>query len=153
MSQQTKADWSRQVRPLDHTEVALLAKNALEFHDLMSSYEVDEPSGQATAKGLDVVFAEWLEDKSTQRMSASKLVAVLGITFGNYLCDRLSMQWVEVVDDAGITYAVRHETAEVYCFPLEAVKKRAISGEIGFFSGIEMAVREDISDSSTRQRT
>ena len=154
MNQQTKADeWSRRVRPLDHIEVALLAKNALELHNLMSSYDVVEPSGHVTTEGIDVVFAKWLEDRSPQRMSDSNLIAVLGITFGNYLCDRLSMQWVEVTDDAGTTYAVRHETAEVYCFPLEAVKKRTISREIGFFSEIETAVHEEISGLSTKQRT
>ena len=154
MNQETRAEeWSRRVRVLDHTEIALLSKNALELRDLMSSYDIDEPSRQVTAEGLDVVFAKWLEDRSQQKMSEPKLIAVLGITFGNYLCDCLSMQWVEVTDDAGTTYAVRHETADVYCFPLEAVKKRAMSGEIGFFAGIETAVYEDVSRSSTRQRT
>ncbi len=86
-------------------------------------------------------------------MPDSQLIAVLGITFGNYLCDRLSMQWIEVTDDVGTTYGVRHETAEVYCFPLEAVKKRAISREIGFFLGIETVIHEEISGSSTKQRT
>lgn len=154
MNQQTVAEeWSRRVRILDHTEFALLSKNALEFRDLMSTYGVDEPSGHVTAEGLDVVFAKWLEDQSPQKMSEPKLVTVLGITFGNYLCDLLSMQWAEVTDDAGTTYAVLHETAEVYCFPLEAVKKRTMSREIGFFAGIEAAVREDISRPSSKQRT
>jgi len=154
MNQQTSGEeWSRRVRLLDHTEVALLAKNALEIHDLMLSYDVNEPSDQLTADGLDVVFAEWLQDRVPQKTADSKLIAVLGITFGNYLCDRLSMQWVEVTDDAGTTYAVRHETAEVYCFPLEAVKKRVISAEIGFFSEIETAIRGEIAASSTKQRT
>jgi hypothetical protein len=153
MNQQTTAEeWSRRVRVLDHTEIALLSKNALEFRNLMSTYNVDEPSDRVTAEGLDVVFAKWLEDRSPPRMSEPKLIAVLGITFGNYLCDILSMQWAEVTDDVGTTYAVLHETAEVYCFPLEAVKKRTMSREIGFFAGIEAAVREDISKTSTKQR-
>ena len=153
MNQKTTAEeWSRRVRVLDHTEIALLSKNALEFRDLMSTYDVDEPSGHVSAEGLDVVFAKWLEDRSPRKMPEPKLIAVLGITFGNHLCDRLSMQWAEVTDDTGTTYAVLHETAEVYCFPLEAVKKRTMSREIGFFAGIETAVREDISRSSTKQR-
>jgi hypothetical protein len=137
---------------LDHTEIALLSKNALEFRNLMSAYGVEEPSGHVTAEGLDVVFAKWVEDQSPQKMSEPELIAVLGITFGNYLCDLLSMQWAEITDDFGTTYAVLHETTEVYCFPLEAVKKRTVSREIGFFAGIEAAVREDILRSSTKQR-
>jgi uncharacterized protein DUF3806 len=109
MNQKTTAEeWSRRVRVLDHTEIALLSKNALEFRDLTSTYDLDEPSGHVSAEGLDVVFAKWLKDRSPQKISEPKLIAVLGITFGNYLCDRLSMQWAEVTDDVGTTYAVLH---------------------------------------------
>lgn len=148
----TDKDWAPRVRVLDHTEIALLSKNALELRELMSSYSVDKPRYQVTAENLDIVFANWLGD-SHRKMAESNLIAVLGITFGNCLCDRLSMQWVEVTDRAGTTYAVRHETAEAYCFPLEAVKKRLLSGDVGFFAGIERAVREDISKPSTKQRS
>jgi len=150
--QKTAEEWSRRVRVLDHTEIVLLSENALGFRNLMSTYDVGEPSDHVSAESLDVVFAKWLEDRSAQRMSEPKLIAILGITFGNYLCDLLSMQWAEITDDVGTTYAVLHETAEVYCFPLEAVKKRTMSREIGFFAGIEAAVREGISKTSTKQR-
>ena len=139
----TDKEWAPRVRVPDHTEIALLSKNALELRDLMSSYSVDKPRHQITAVNLDTVFASWLRD-SHRTMIESKLIAVLGITFGNYLCNRLSMQWVELTDHDGTTYAVRHETAEVYCFPLESVKKRLVSGEVGFFARIERAVHRHI---------
>jgi uncharacterized protein DUF3806 len=144
--------WSRRERLLDYAEIAFLSKNALEYRGLMATYGVIEPSDQVTAEGLDVLFAKWLEDQSLHKMPESNLIAVLGITFGNYLCERLSMQWIEVTDEEGTTYATRHETAEVYCFPLEAVKRRVTSGEKGFFLRIEASIRDDLTKSSTKHR-
>ena len=150
--EKAKKEWVRQERMLDYKEIAFLSENALGLRDLMNCYKVGEPSDPITAEALDVVFAEWIEDESSRRMPAEDLILVLGISFGNYLCESLSMQWIELTDSGGTTYAVRHEKAEVYCFPIESVKKRVESGELGFFAGIEAAARQDIENDTTRQR-
>jgi hypothetical protein len=93
---------------------------------------------------------EWNMDASSARASNPDLLAAIGISLGNYLCARFDMQWVELTDKQGTTYAVRHKSKRIHCFPIESIKKRVGHSEYGFIVAIVESISKALSDPSRR---
>jgi hypothetical protein len=139
-------DWERTERRLDAEEVALLSGKAAGLGDLLRNYKVRGKASNMDAAMLDKVFSRWLLDRSDQKLHKSELATLLGAAFGNLLCKHWSMQWVELSDNAGITYAVRHRDKAVYCFPFEVIMKRIAGRDTEFLVAVVQAVANAISD-------
>lgn len=152
MSDLKENGWQRTERALNYREIALLGKQASDIREIMARYGVTVNAGEVSVSAIDALFLAWRHDDAGGRVERSTFITTLGITFGNWLCTQHSMQWMEVTDDVGITYPVRHENKGVYCFPFEAIKKRINTGEKGFFSEIERYVSNAIADPETEVR-
>jgi hypothetical protein len=97
---------------------------------------------------LDALLQRWSIDASVDKATEHTIVATLGITFGNYLCSARDMHWVEVRDQIGVTYAVRHFEPDVYAFPIDSVRKHLGLRSSDPFVEIDKATADAISEVS-----
>ena len=143
--------WEHEERLLDPEEIGYLSKNALQFSDLLHTYRLRQSGETPVPSELDELLRRWSSDIATDKASEEVIVATLGITFGNYLCSARDMHWIEVRDQVGVTYAVRHFRPDVYAFPIDSVRKHLGLGSSDPFVQIDNATADAISANSGRQ--
>ena len=144
----TEPGWNREERMLDVEELGYLSKNALALPELFGRYGLRMRGETPTPAELDALFRRWLSDAAAGRPDAVSIVTILGITFGNYLCEARNMHWIEVRDSNGVTYAVRHSSPDVYAFPIDSVRKHIDNQSPDLFVEIDSAIKDAIERSN-----
>jgi hypothetical protein len=138
-------EWDHEERLLDAEEIGYLSKNALQFSDLLHQYGLSQRGETPVPSELDALLQRWSIDSAVDKATEQTIVATLGITFGNYLCSARDMHWVEVRDQVGVTYAVRHFDPDVYAFPMDSVRKHLGLRSSDPFVEIDKATADAIS--------
>jgi len=96
-----------------------------------------------------ILDAKWIDAEETYKLQC------LGITFGDALAQKHSLEWVMVEDEYGRDPAIRYPGTTVILFPLTMISKRIERGEtvnvIELFNGIEEMLEEMIAEPDFRR--
>jgi Domain of unknown function (DUF3806) len=98
-------------------------------------------SGSTRLDDLDASFAGWIESEDKEGYTPQAVEALIGAAFGQYCIDTLDMEWVQVKDSFGASFAVVGKTIDVRSYPFDMVAKRIASEEIGFMAGVYMVLK------------
>ena len=112
------------IEPLNDAELGWIAENLASARSLLG-ISGDVPLDPAL---LDRALAIWHQRSGQSRLQPNDVANALGIAFGQYLVDDLSMQWAVVADAHGTELAVHSSPSAILVFPMVAVAKRIGAG-------------------------
>lgn len=97
---------------------------------------------------LDQAFAGWLKEWKKRKTSEDPNLAVnaIGLAFGQWLVDRLGMEWAVIDGEGGSDMAVVFgpPDGQVRVFPTHAVAKRLEARETGFLEPLFDAIEAQV---------
>jgi hypothetical protein len=82
---------------------------------------------------LDAAWSFWLQAWPAGEEDPNPVINALGLAFGQYLVDRLDLDWKLVEDEYGTEVAVHGQPGDVLVFPPNLVAKRLETRTVGFF--------------------
>ncbi len=121
------------VRELTTEEQDKLILQMQRLPQLLDRYVKDDSLHGIHPIVLDLVFANWLEDESPSRPAKEAIANILGACFGHYLCQTSNFDWVQVTNEIGMDWAIRHPVGNIIIYPFGAVQKRLETEGTGFF--------------------
>lgn len=125
-------------------EIAWIAENIDTARLLVNRY-APQAQGELDPSCLDAVLAGWSVSRdSTDKIEPNALVNALGLAFGQYLVDKLGMNWAVVSDEHGTDIAVHGSAGNILVFPTSTVAKRVERNEFPFFEDLYRQMSVDI---------
>jgi hypothetical protein len=83
---------------------------------------------------LDAAYLAWFKQHIRETEDPNPIINSFGLSFGQYLVDNLSLNWVVVSDEQGTEIAVHGQPGNILVFPPNLVAKRYVQGKTDFFS-------------------
>jgi hypothetical protein len=111
---------------------------------------VDE-GGAPDPPALDAAWSFWLQAWPAEEEDPNPVINALGIAFGQYLVDRLGLDWKVVEDEYGTEIAVHGQPGDVLVFPPNLVAKRLESRTVGFFVPVAGQIEQQVAAVRTAQ--
>ncbi len=93
---------------------------------------------------LDTTYSIWMSERSHSDEGFEANLDAFAFAFGQYLVDRLGMQWVVVSDREGAELAVRGQPGAIVIYPWTLVRKRFAARQTGFFQTTYVDVRRQL---------
>jgi hypothetical protein len=82
---------------------------------------------------LDAAWSFWLRAWPADEEDPNPVINALGLAFGQYLVDRLGLDWKVVEDENGTDIAVHGQPGDVLVFSPNLAAKRLDTRTVGFF--------------------
>jgi hypothetical protein len=135
-------------RRLSVQECARLGYLAAKANSFLRDYigEVNNPG----LKDYDRAFQVW-QRSPLKKYTRQEVIEILGSYLGEKLIQDLDMEWVEVSDEVGTDYAVRHVQFEVVAYPFSSVMKRIDDNSYDFIYKIYHTVKDRLASGEFKQ--
>jgi Domain of unknown function (DUF3806) len=131
-----------EVLPLPTEVVTELREAALRASVFLRRYV--GPKSIFTAQDLDDAIVAWSRSPGLERDAPDKVVEHLGAYFGDYLIQRLGLEWRLFRDAQGTDVCVIHREVFVYSFPHSSVYKAVVQGRRNALAEVESALKAEI---------
>jgi len=93
---------------------------------------------------LDAAWAAWLGRHIRGREDPNPFINAFGITFGQYLAERLDLSWKIGTDEDGTELALHGQPGDILVFPPSLVGKRYVAGVTQFFAEVFAEMEQSI---------
>jgi hypothetical protein len=93
---------------------------------------------------LDEAYARWFAQHRPEQEDPNPIINAVGLAYGQYMADQLSLEWTVVSDAQGTDIALHGEPNQVLIFPTALVAKRYYSRQTGFLSLLYPLMRDDV---------
>jgi len=103
-----------------------------------------EPGDPLDPRTLDAAWAAWFGGQDRGTDDPNTYINAFGIALGQYLVDRLGLEWRVVQDEAGTEMAVWGKVGDVLVFPPNLVGKRYVAGTTQFFASVAAQIEERV---------
>jgi len=113
---------------------------------LVDIFQPDQAGQPMTLAALDTAFAGFVADNSDDGDAVNGVINAVGITFGQFLVDNLSLKWVIATDDKGSDLAVYGlpGKGDVLVYPANFVAKRWERRETSFLESSYRQIAEQL---------
>ena len=95
---------------------------------------------------LDAAWVFWLQAWPADEEDPNPVINALGMALGQYLVDRLGLDWKLVEDEYGTEVAVHGQPGDVLVFPPNLVAKRLESRTVGFFVPVAGQIERQVEE-------
>jgi hypothetical protein len=95
---------------------------------------------------LDAAWAFWLQAWPADEEDPNPVINALGMALGQYLVDRLGLDWKLVEDDDRTEVAVHGQSGDVLVFPPILVAERLDTRTVGFFVPVAGQIEERVAE-------
>jgi hypothetical protein len=95
---------------------------------------------------LDAAWSFWLQAWPADEEDPNPVINALGLAFGQYLVDRLGLDWKVVEDENGTEIAVHGQVGEVLVFPPNLVAKRLEQRATDFFVPVAGQIEQRVAE-------
>ena len=101
-------------------------------------------NGALDPPALDAAWSFWLQAWPAEEEDPNPVINALGIALGQYLVDRLGLDWKVVEDEYGTEVAIHGQPGDVLVFPPNLVAKRLESRTVGFFVPVAGQIEQQV---------
>jgi len=95
---------------------------------------------------LDAAWSFWLDAWPAGEEDPNPVINALGMALGQYLVDRLGLDWKLVEDEDGTEVAIHGQPGDVLVFPPNLVAKRLKTREVDFFVPVAGEIEQRVAE-------
>ena len=143
---------TRRTLKLGPKEQELITDNLRLAHALVIQYARIDVRPPIDPPTLDTTYTAWTLERSHSDEGFEVNLEAFALAFGQYLVDRLGMEWVVVSDSEGTELAVHAKVGEITLYPQSMVKKRFAARQTGFFQPAYVEVRRKIEEAIRKSK-
>lgn len=135
----------QKITELNPSERQWVASNIELAGEIAKAYGLAvEPGDRLDPQVLDTAWAAWLTDPERGDEDPNPYINAFGLAFGDYLLERLGLEWRVVEDRQGTEMAVWGKEGDVLVFPPNLVGKRYVAGTTSFFAEVAATTEESV---------
>jgi hypothetical protein len=133
-----------ELKPLPAMQLREINEKAIAGAALLEKYLRTGP--EYTPNQVDDAIARWSRATSKNKESPEQVIELIGAYFGNYLVQKLELEWKVYHDDRGSDLCVIHKKVWVFSFPHSAIYKAVKQGRQHALTEVESTLRAQIAE-------
>jgi hypothetical protein len=142
---------AQRISELNDAERAWVADNVAAARRYVEDAGLPVDGQPLDPAALDAAWSFWLQAWPAGEEDPNSLINALGMALGQYLVDRLGLDWKLVEDEYGTEVAVHGQPGDVLVFPPNLVAKRLETREVDFFVPIAGLIEQQVVELRTSQ--
>lgn len=137
---------AQRISELNDAERAWVADNVAAARRYVEDAGLPVDGQPLDPAALDAAWAFWLQAWPVGEEDPNPLINALGMALGQYLVDRLGLDWKLVEDESGTEVAVHGQPGDVLVFPPNLVAKRLHTRTVGFFVPVAGQIERQVAE-------
>jgi hypothetical protein len=101
-------------------------------------------AGPFAPQQIDDTIILWSRSSADDKERSSEVTEQLGCYFGEYLAEKLDLEWALYRDVRGTDFCVVHKSVSVFSFPHSAIFKAVAQGRTNALAEVEVTLRQQI---------